>query len=87
MFKTVLRGLWTFGFVELKIVFWVLFVELVGLLTSFSFQALFSYVLPREDPSRFSFVAVPKSLAHVLPSCLLPMPSASLHPGTQPFSG
>ena len=30
MFKTVLRGLWTFGFVGFKIVFWVLFVELGG---------------------------------------------------------
>ena len=26
VFKTVLRGLWTFSFVGLKIVFWVLFV-------------------------------------------------------------
>ena len=33
VFKTVLRGMWTFGFVGLKIVFWVLFVELGGLLT------------------------------------------------------
>ena len=33
MFKTVLRALRTFGFVGLKIVFWVLLVELGGLLT------------------------------------------------------
>ena len=33
VFKTVLRVLRTFGFVGLKIVFWVLFVELGGLLT------------------------------------------------------
>ena len=33
VFKTVLRGLWTFGFVGHKIVFWVLFVELGALLT------------------------------------------------------
>ena len=32
MFKTILRGLWTFGFIGLKIVFCVLFVELGGLL-------------------------------------------------------
>ena len=33
VFKTVLRGLWTLGFVGFKIVFRVLFVELGGLLT------------------------------------------------------
>ena len=30
-----------------------LFIELCGLLIPFSFQALFSHVSPREDPSRF----------------------------------
>ena len=53
VFKTVLRGLWTFGFVGLKLIFWVLFVELGGLLTPFSFQAVFSHVSLRGDPSRF----------------------------------
>ena len=33
VFKTVLRGLWIFGFIRLKIVYRVLFVELGGLLT------------------------------------------------------
>ena len=41
LFKTVLRGWWTFGFVGLKIAFWVLFVELGGLLTPFSVTSLF----------------------------------------------
>ena len=35
VFKTILRGLETFGFIGLKIVFWVLFVVLGGLLTPF----------------------------------------------------
>ena len=35
VFKIVLRGLYTFGFVGLKFLFWVLFVELGGLLTPF----------------------------------------------------
>ena len=35
VFKTVLRGLWTFSFVGLKIIFRVLFIELGGLLTTF----------------------------------------------------
>ena len=33
VFKTVLRWMWTIDFVELKIVLWVLFVELGGLIT------------------------------------------------------
>ena len=33
VFNTLLRGLWMFGFVGLKIIFWVLFVELRDLLT------------------------------------------------------
>ena len=82
VFKTVLRGLTTFGFVGLKIVFWVLFVELFGLLIPFSSQALFSHVSPRGDPSRFcpsgrgeftSASLPPKSHAQV-PS-ILPSPS------------
>ena len=78
VFKTVLRGLWMFGFVGLKIDFWVLFVELGGLLTFFSFQAFFSHVSPRGDPSRFCLVSPYTS--HVLKSFqsyCLPLPSAS----------
>ena len=33
VFKTILKGLWTFGFVRLKIFFWLLFLELGGLQT------------------------------------------------------
>ena len=40
VFKTVLKGLWTFGFVGLIVVFWVQFVELGGLLTPFSVTKL-----------------------------------------------
>ena len=40
VFKTVLRGLWTFGFVGHKIAFWFLFVGLGGLLTPFSVTRL-----------------------------------------------
>ena len=56
VFKTVLRGLLTFGFVGFKIVFWVLFVELGGLPTPFSFQTLFSHVSLRGDPCHFFLV-------------------------------
>ena len=94
VFKTVLRGLWMFGFVGHKIVFWVLFVELGGLLTPFSLPALFSHISPHGDLSHLcssgcagltSTSLCPKSRAQV--PYILPSPSASLHPGTQPSWG
>ena len=71
VFKTVLRRLWTFSFVGLKIVFLVLFVELGSLLTPFSFQALFSHVSLRGDCSCFCLIlpcSSPSFLPSVLPS-------------------
>ena len=53
VFKTILRGLWTFSFVGLKIVFKVLFVVLGGLLTPF---------VTRLTLFTSSCLAVPKSL-------------------------
>ena len=73
VFKTVLRGLWTFGFVGLKIVFWVLFVELGGLLTP-SDTKLFlvtSHLVNTLVASPSS--GLPKSLAQV--TSVLPSPT------------
>ena len=55
VFKAVLRGLWTFGFVRLKIIFWIMFVELDGLLTP-SVTRLSLVSSPCGEPSRFCLV-------------------------------
>ena len=60
-FKTVLRGLWTFGFVWLKIVLGS--ICRVEWSTNTSYPALFSHISPRGDPCRFS------------PSCRAQVPS------------
>ena len=79
VFKSILRGLRTFGFVGLKIVFWVLYVELGGLLTH-SVTRLFSATSRLVEtvaasaswrPYSLLPLSVPKSRAQV-PSVLLP---------------
>ena len=80
VFKAVLSGLWTFGFIGLKIVSWVLFVELGGLLTP-SVTRLFIVTSHLVKTLITSLRA--QVISSSFPSCLLPLPLASLYPGTQ----
>ena len=77
VFKTVLKGLWMFGFIGLKIVFWVLFVELSGLLTPF---------VTRLSLAMFLLLKTCVASAHGDPICfcfsLSPSPSVLPSPST-----
>ena len=66
-----------FGFLGLKIVFWVLFAKLGGLLIPFSFQAIFNHISPCGNPCHFcsaqTIFATASLRAQV--SSILPSPS------------
>ena len=69
-FKTVLRGPWTFDFVGLEIVFWVLYVELGGLLTPFVTRLSFftSHLMKTHSLLPHSVSKSPATVSSILPS-------------------